>query len=234
MIEVNNVSYTYSDGKRALKSVTVSFPEEHIFAITGMSGSGKTTLLNCLARFLQPQEGKILLDGTDIRSMDEAGFRSGIGVVFQRLNLFPHLTVLENLSLAPIRQGKGTKFSIHSDAWEMLNRLGIRELSSHYPSQISGGQAQRVAIARGLMLKPRVMLLDEPTSALDAKTSLEFSDWLRELRSDTGFIIVTHDLPFTAITASKGVFMSEGRIVKSGPIQDVIEHIDGGLNNDNT
>lgn len=94
---------------------------------------------------------------------------------------------------------------------------------------ISGGQAQRVAIARGLMLKPKVMLLDEPTSALDAKTSQEFSEWLRELQSDTGFIIVTHDLQFTAITASKGIFMSEGRIVKAGPIQAVLEHIDGGL-----
>lgn len=229
MIEVKNLSYTYGDGTQALKSVSVAFPEEHIFAITGMSGSGKTTLLNCLARFLQPQQGSILMDGRDIGAMDEAAFRAGIGVVFQKLNLFPHLTVLENLSLAPVRLGKGTKRAIQYEAREMLTRLGIRELADHYPAQISGGQAQRVAIARGLMLKPGVMLLDEPTSALDAKTSQEFSEWLRELQSDTGFIIVTHDLQFTAITASKGIFMSEGRIVKAGPIQAVLEHIDGGL-----
>ncbi len=228
MIEVKNLSYTYGDGTCALRDVSVTFPEEHIFAVTGMSGSGKTTLLNCLARFLRPQRGAIRIDGADIGGMDERTFRAGVGVVFQRLNLFPHLTVLENLSLAPVRLGRGAKKEVHRDAREMLDRLGIAELSAHFPSQISGGQAQRVAIARGLMLKPRVMLLDEPTSALDARTSREFSDWLRELRSDTGFVIVTHDLPFTEITASKGIFMSEGRIVKSGPIREVIAHIDGG------
>ncbi len=229
MIEVKNLSYTYNDGNEALKSISVSFPEEHIFAVTGMSGSGKTTLLNCLARFIQPQQGEILLNGEDIRQMDEKTFRSNIGVVFQRLNLFPHLTVLENLSLAPVKLGKGSKKAVIRDARDMLERLGIPELASHYPAQISGGQAQRVAIARGLMLKPRVMLLDEPTSALDARTSQEFSEWLRELRSDTGFIIVTHDLPFAELAASKGIFMSGGVIVKSGPIRDVLTHIDGGL-----
>ncbi len=229
MIEVKNLSYTYNDGNEALKSISTSFPEEHIFAVTGMSGSGKTTLLNCLARFLHPQQGEILLNGEDIRQMDEVTFRSNIGVVFQRLNLFPHLTVLENLSLAPIKLAKGPKKTIIHDAQDMLERLGIPELATHYPAQISGGQAQRVAIARGLMLKPGVMLLDEPTSALDARTSQEFSEWLRELQSDTGFIIVTHDLAFAEITAAKGIFMSGGVIVKSGPIRDVLAHIDGGL-----
>ncbi len=232
MIEVKNLSYTYGDGTQALHNINVSFPEEHIFAVTGMSGSGKTTLLNCLARFIRPQKGSITLDDTDINSMDEPTFRASIGVVFQKLNLFPHMTVLENLSLAPSRLRKGSKKEIIRDALEMLIRLDIRDLADSYPSQISGGQAQRVAIARGLMLKPKVMLLDEPTSALDAKTSQEFSIWLRELRSDTGFIIVTHDLPFAEITASKGMFMSEGKIVKSGAIQEVLSHIDGGMTND--
>lgn len=226
MIDVKAVSYTYSDGKQALKLISTSFADEHIFAITGMSGSGKTTLLNCLARFIVPQEGEILLNGENIQTMDEVTFRSSIGVVFQKLNLFPHLTVLENLSLAPIRLGKGSRKAIINEAREMLERLGILELSAHYPLQVSGGQAQRVAIARGLMLKPKVMLLDEPTSALDAKTSQEFSVWLRELQSDTSFIIVTHDLPFAKITAAKGIYMSDGEIIKSGSIHDVLSHID--------
>ncbi len=230
MIEVKNLSYTYSDGNQALKSITTTFADEHIFAITGMSGSGKTTLLNCLARFIVPQEGEILLNDKNIQEMDEVTFRSSIGVVFQQLNLFPHLTVLENMFLAPTRLGKGSKKTIAREAKEMLERLGIPELASHYPAQISGGQAQRVAIARGLMLKPSLMLLDEPTSSLDAKTSQEFSVWLRELQSDTGFIIVTHDLPFVEITASKGIFMSGGLIIKSGSINEVLTHIDGGLN----
>lgn len=229
MIEVENITYSYGDGTRALDRVSVTFPEEHIFAVTGMSGSGKTTLLNCLARFLRPQSGAIRLNGREIGEMSETAFRAGVGVVFQRLNLFPHLTVLENLSLAPARLGRGAKKTILYEAKEMLERLGILELAGHYPSRISGGQAQRVAIARGLMLKPGVMLLDEPTSALDAKTSQEFSVWLRELKSDTGFVIVTHDLAFAGETASRGIFMEGGRIVKSGPIRAVLSHIDGGL-----
>jgi len=229
MIEVKEVSYTYGDGTRALDSVSVSFPEEHIFAITGMSGSGKTTLLNCLARFFRPQSGEILLNGEKIEDLDEVKFRAGVGVVFQKLNLFPHLTVRENLALAPVRLKKGSKKTIFREAYEMLDRLDICDLADHYPLQISGGQAQRVAIARGLMLKPNVMLLDEPTSALDAKTSQEFSLWLKELRSDTGFIIVTHDLPFAERTASRGMFMKKGKIVKSGPMDEVLSHIEGGL-----
>ncbi|MEA4862505.1 MAG: amino acid ABC transporter ATP-binding protein [Victivallaceae bacterium] len=229
MIEVKNLSYTYSDGTKALHDISVSFPRENIFAVTGMSGSGKTTLLNCLARFLRPQHGSILLDGVDIADMDEDAFRSGIGVVFQRLNLFPHLTVLENMSLAPIRLGKGSRKQVAREALEILARLNIRELADNHPSQISGGQAQRAAIARGLILRPKVMLLDEPTSALDAKTSQEFSGWLRELKLDTSFIIVTHDLPFAETTASKGIFMRKGHIVKSGPIKEVLSHIDGEL-----
>lgn len=227
MINVRYLSYTYNDGSQALKDINVLFPDEHIFAITGMSGSGKTTLLNCLARFLRPQQGQITLDEIDIDTLDETSFRVKIGVVFQRLNLFPHLTIRENLLLAPRRLKTGSEKNIADEAREMLHRFGIGELAENYPSQISGGQAQRAAIARGLMLKPKVMLLDEPTSALDARTSQEFSLWLQELRDDTSFIIVTHDLPFAAATASKGIFMSNGQIVKTGSIQEVLSHIDG-------
>jgi ABC-type polar amino acid transport system ATPase subunit len=226
MIKVENLSYTYSDGTEALKDINVSIPREHIFAVMGLSGSGKTTLLNCMGRFLQPQQGKIYWNNTDISNMQETEFRNILGVVFQRLNLFPHMTVLENMVLAPCRlQGLSQK-DAKANAIEMLERLEIPELADNYPSQVSGGQAQRVAIARGLMLKPQVMLLDEPTSALDARITEEFSQWLRELKSDTSFVIVTHDLPFARSVAKNGIFMDSGCIIESGSIEDILSHLE--------
>ena len=225
MIRVDNLSYTYGDGTEALQNINVSFPVEHIFAIMGLSGSGKTTLLNCIARFLKPQKGAVLWNERNILDMEEKEFRALVGVIFQRLNLFPHLTVLGNMILAPCRLQGCSRDEAKANAIEMLERLGISELAENYPSQISGGQAQRAAIARGLMLKPQVMLLDEPTSALDARTTSEFSRWLRELRADTSFIIVTHDLPFAMETAKNGMFMDNGRIQECGRINDILKHI---------
>ena len=231
MISVNNVSYTYGDGTCALSDINIVFPEEHIFAIMGVSGSGKTTLLNCLARFLNPQQGTISIHGTNIHHLDERSFRAQFGVVFQNLNLFPHLTVLENMILAPCRTQNRSRKEATTSALEMLDRLDISKLMDSYPSQVSGGQAQRVAIARGLMLKPEVMLLDEPTSALDVETTAEFSQWLRVLKSDTSFIIVTHDLPFAEQVAEKGMYMSQGRIQEVGGISDIFKHLNGGRDN---
>lgn len=225
MIDINNISYTYGDGTKALMNVSMKLPKENIFAVMGMSGSGKTTLLNCLARFLKPQAGTILLNGEDIYSLEEKKFRSNLGVVFQNLNLFPHLTVLDNLTLAPCRVQNYVKKDAENAAREMLERLGISELISDYPGQISGGQAQRVAIARSLMLKPQFMLLDEPTSALDARTTEEFAAWLLELKCDTTFVIVTHDTPFAERVAQHGVFMEKGRVTQTGRINDIVKHI---------
>lgn len=223
MIEIKNLNYTYGDGTAALQNININFPPEHIFAVMGLSGSGKTTLLNCIARFLQPQSGQITLNGTDISDIPEVSFREKIGVVFQHLNLFPHLSILENMTLAPCKvQGRSTA-STRSDAMEMLERLGIPELAQSYPSQVSGGQAQRAAIARGLMLKPQYMLLDEPTSALDAQTTYDFAMWLRELQADTSFIIVTHDLPFSEQAAEHGVYMESGEVTCHGRISDILE-----------
>ncbi|MDD5727516.1 MAG: ATP-binding cassette domain-containing protein [Victivallales bacterium] len=228
MIKIKNLSYTYSDGTRALRNINISIPEEHIFAVMGLSGSGKTTLLNCIGRFLKPQEGTIYWNDADIFRMPETEFRTLLGVVFQRLNLFPHMTILENMILAPCRiQGCPAK-DARDNAFEMLERLGIPELAHNYPSQVSGGQAQRAAIARGLMLKPQVMLLDEPTSALDARITEDFSQWLRELHSDTSFIIVTHDLPFAESVARKGIFMDSGEILESGSIQKILSQLQNG------
>ncbi len=226
MIEVKNLSYTYADGTQAVNDVSMTFLEQGIFAVMGQSGSGKTTLLNCIARFLFPQQGKILLDGQDIQAMKEIDFRQQVGVVFQHLNLFPHLNMLENMMLALERvQGK-TKAAAKAESLKMLERLNIGELAQNYPAQVSGGQAQRVAIARGLALKPKFMLLDEPTSALDAATTSDFAQWLRELQECTSFIVVTHDLPFAEQTAEQGVFMENGQVQERGSLAEVLTNID--------
>ena len=225
MIEVKNVAYTYADGTKAVDDVSMTFPEQGIFAVMGLSGSGKTTLLNCIARFLFPQQGAILLDGQDIQAMQEKDFRQQVGVVFQHLNLFPHLNVLENMMLALERVQGRSKSEAKAEAMEILERLKIAELAESYPAQISGGQAQRVAIARGLALKPKFMLLDEPTSALDAATTSDFAQWLRELQEFTSFIIVTHDLPFAEQSAEQGVFMAQGKVQEQGRLQEVLQNI---------
>ena len=223
MIKIKNLCFSYPDGTEAVKNISIAFPEENIFAIMGQSGSGKTTLLNCIARFLIPQKGAVLLNGRNIKEMGEKEFRKKVGVVFQQLNLFPHLTVLENMTLAPCKvQGKAIS-DAQTDAMSMLERLGIPELRDNYPSQVSGGQAQRAAIARGLMLSPQYMLLDEPTSSLDARTGSEFAGWLRELHEDTHFIIVTHDLLFAEQTAARGVVMRNGEFKESGEISAILK-----------
>ena len=226
MIELRNVSFEYQDGTQALEDVTVDFPDDQIFAVLGESGSGKTTLLNCIARFLRPQSGDIRLNGQSIFEMTEKSFRQNIGVVFQKLFLFPHLTILENLTLAPRRVQHLEARDIEQRARGMLERLGISDLSESYPSQVSGGQAQRAAIARGLMLRPQHMLLDEPTSSLDAGTTENFAAWLRELHENTNFIIVTHDLPFATQVARNGIYMQRGKVTHTGAIQDILAALD--------
>ena len=222
MIKIKGLSYTYSNSSvPALREISANFPAERAFAVLGESGSGKTTLLNCIARFLKPQSGSILIEGKNINKMTENEFRRTLGVVFQKLNLFPHLTVLDNMTLAPIKAFGQDSSDAKKSASKMLQRLGIADLSSRYPSQISGGQAQRVAIARGLMLQPKYILLDEPTSALDTKTTFEFAKWLRELREGTSLIIVTHDLPFASEVATHGIYLDAGRLTAEGSIKEI-------------
>ena len=224
MIEIHDLSYRYPGSEtEALSHINVELPLEHVFAILGQSGSGKTTLLNCMAQFLAPTEGKVTIDGEDIATMDKKRFRSMLGVIFQKLNLFPHLTVMDNMVLAPTKAMGVSSSQAKRDAEAMLEKLSIAELADRYPSQISGGQAQRVAIARGLMLQPRYMLLDEPTSALDTQTTADFAQWLAELQDETCFIIITHDLPFAQQVASHGVFLQNGIIQAVGDIQWIID-----------
>lgn len=224
MLKIENLTKTYSDGTVGVDDVSVEIPREHIFAILGTSGAGKTTLLQCLGRFLAPSKGSIKLNDRDIRQIPMREFRSQLGIVFQQLHLFPHMTIEENLTLAPRVVYGEDPDKAGQKARETLAQLGIDDLADQYPSQISGGQAQRAAIGRGLLLRPDYLLLDEPTSALDINTTREFADWLVELKAETTFIIVTHDLPFAKRTAEHAVLMEKGKITASGKVAEVADH----------
>jgi ABC-type polar amino acid transport system ATPase subunit len=226
MIKVDGLEFTYPDGTAVLKEVSLELSfekEEHITAIVGRSGSGKTTLLQCLARFLMPRLGSIEIDGVAAHSMTEAQFRSKVGVVFQNLYLFPHLTVLDNLTLAPVQVAGMARKQAEQEAREMLERVGVGDLADSYPAQLSGGQAQRVAIARALLLKPDFLLLDEPTSALDINTTNALARLLQSLCDSTNFIIVTHDIPFVRMVANRAILVSDGRVVTHDTVERVME-----------
>lgn len=227
MIEIENLTHVYSGGKVALDDVTLDLEPGGIRAILGRSGSGKTTLLMCLGRFLEPDSGRISIDGEDLAGLEETELRRTVGIVFQDLHLFPHLDVLENLTLAPTKVLDQEPGEAEATARAALDRLGISELAGSYAAEISGGEAQRVAIARALVLEPRYLLLDEPTSALDVKTSREFGDWLLSLEEETTFILVTHDAPFARATASSGVLLEKGRVAASGSIEEVLKVLEG-------
>jgi ABC-type polar amino acid transport system ATPase subunit len=225
MIRIRDLSYTYPTGVTALRDVNVELPRAHILAILGESGSGKTTLLKCIGRFLPVQEGCILFHDRDITKIPEIEFRRSIGIVFQSLYLFPHLTVLENMTLAPRKVLKKDPEESRDGAIRMLAKLGIESLSDTYPSQISGGQAQRVAIARSLLLRPEYLLLDEPTSALDVQTTEDFGRWLLSLKEETTFVVVTHDVLFTSRVATSGVLIDQGSVIAQGNIKDILGEV---------
>jgi ABC-type polar amino acid transport system ATPase subunit len=221
MLSIKNLRKVYSDGTVGVDGVSVDIPRERIFAILGTSGAGKTTLLQCLGRFLEPTSGSIELNGRNIAQVPMRDFRRQLGIVFQQLHLFPHLTILENLTLAPTKVYGLSQSEANEKANAALSQLGIAQLAQSYPAAISGGQAQRVAIARALVLEPDYLLLDEPTSALDINTTREFADWLVQLKGRTTFIIVTHDLPFAKQTAQHAILMEQGKIAVRGTVDEV-------------
>jgi polar amino acid transport system ATP-binding protein len=222
MLEIDRVSYTYAGGAEALRDVSIRCPGGEIFAILGQSGSGKTTLLKCIGRFLEPTAGTIRLDGVDVHAMPERELRQKLGIVFQGLHLFPHLSLLENMVLAPVKALGKSRAEMEEKARTMFDRFGIGEILVRYPAQISGGQAQRAAIIRGLMLEPQYLLLDEPTAALDINTTDAFADWLVELRDYTTFVLVTHDIPFATKAAGRGVVMMDGEVRAEGEVDEIM------------
>ncbi len=232
MLEIKDLSYSYGNSNGVLDNINIQFPKEHILAILGESGSGKTTLLKCIGKFLKPQTGQILFNGENIIDIDDLSFRRMIGIVFQQLYLFPHLTVLENMILSPVHVLKKDKETARKEALHTLKKLGIDDISKSYPSQISGGQAQRVAIARALVLKPQYLLLDEPTAALDIVTTNDFGRWLVTLKEETTFIVVTHDIPFAENVASSGVLLEQGIIKAEGTIKAILSTVHQAVEKD--
>ena len=200
-----------------LKDIDLNVNKTEKIVICGPSGSGKSTLIRCINRLEVHQEGSIIVDGTeltdDVKQINE--IRSDVGMVFQHFNLFPHLTVLENCTLAPIWVRKKSKVEADELGMELLTKVRIPEQAHKYPGQLSGGQQQRVAIARALCMQPRVMLFDEPTSALDPEMIKEVLDVMIQLAEEgMTMLVVTHEMGFAKTVADQMIFMDEGRIVE--------------------
>ena len=218
MIVCVDVDKFYGDFQ-ALKGVTATIKEGEVAVVCGPSGSGKSTWIRCINRLEVHQGGDIVVDGieltNDLRNIEK--IRSEVGMVFQQFNLFPHLTVLDNITLAPIWVRKKPRAEAEAMARALLDRVGIPEQAEKFPGQLSGGQQQRVAIARSLAMEPRVMLFDEPTSALDPEMIKEVLDVMKELpRSGITMMVVTHEMGFAREVADRIMFMEGGEIVEVG------------------
>jgi general L-amino acid transport system ATP-binding protein len=203
-----------------LRNINLSIARGEKIVICGPSGSGKSTLIRCINRLEEHQQGDIVVEGTpltsDLRQIDR--IRAEVGMVFQSFNLFPHLTVMDNLCLAPVWVKKMPRAEAEKVAMQYLNRVKIPEQAMKYPGQLSGGQQQRVAIARALCMNPRIMLFDEPTSALDPEMIKEVLDVMIELaRSGMTMLVVTHEMGFARSVADRIIFMDKGEIVEQGP-----------------
>ncbi len=218
MIVVEDVNKWFGDF-HVLRGITTTIKEQEVVVVIGPSGSGKSTFIRCINHLEQHQAGKIVVDGVeltnDLRNIEK--IRSEVGMVFQQFNLFPHLTVLGNLTLAQIWVRKRTKTEAEETAMRLLERVGIPEQAEKYPGQLSGGQQQRVAIARALAMEPKIMLFDEPTSALDPEMIKEVLDVMKELaRSGMTMIVVTHEMGFAKEVADRVMFFDYGQIVEEG------------------
>jgi polar amino acid transport system ATP-binding protein len=216
MIEFHNVSKWFGP-YQALVDIELSIAEGERVVVCGPSGSGKSTLIRTINRLEPIDRGQIRVDGIDVhaRETDINRLRQEIGFVFQQFNLFPHLTALQNVTLAPIRVRGAARAEAEESGHKLLDRVGLGEKAQAYPSQLSGGQQQRVAIARALAMKPKIMLFDEPTSALDPETIGEVLAVIEDLARDgMTMVVVTHEMGFARHAADRVLFMDEGRIVE--------------------
>ena len=225
MIEIKGLCKSFG-ADEVLKGIDLSIDEKEVVVIIGPSGSGKSTLLRCINHLEEPTAGEVIVDGITLSS--EANInkvREEVGMVFQRFNLFPHMTVLENIMLAPMKVKHAVRAEAEKTARELLARVGLAEKADAYPDNLSGGQQQRVAIARALAMHPKVMLFDEPTSALDPEMVGEVLDVMRALaREGMTMVIVTHEMGFAREVGDRLLFVDEGRIVESGVPREVFEH----------
>ncbi len=217
-LEIRNVNKWFGNF-HVLKNINETVEKGEVLVICGPSGSGKSTLIRCVNRLEEIDKGEILFEGKSIHdpSVDINNLRAEIGIVFQQFNLYPHLTVLKNITLAPIKVRKMPKDQAESIALELLERVGIKDQAHKYPAELSGGQQQRVAIARALAMKPKVMLFDEPTSALDPEMINEVLNVMKDLARDgMTMLCVTHEMGFAREVADRVIFMDQGEIVERG------------------
>ena len=219
LIEVRGLEKTFGENT-VLKNITTTIKKGEVVFVVGPSGSGKSTFLRCLNLLEQPTGGSILFEGTDIlgKDVDVDRLRRKMGMVFQQFNLFPHMTILKNMTLAPVKLLGMPEAEAVREAEKLLTRIGLLEKKDAYPDQLSGGQKQRIAIVRALMMKPDVMLFDEPTSALDPEMVGEVLTVMRELAEENmTMVVVTHEMGFAREVADRVMFLDEGDFVEEAP-----------------
>ncbi|RLE35372.1 peptide ABC transporter ATP-binding protein [Candidatus Acetothermia bacterium] len=226
MVEIHEL-HKYFGKLEVLKGINMCVKKSEVVCLLGPSGAGKSTLLRCINRLEEPTRGKIIINGEEITApkVDLNRMRAEIGMVFQHFNLFPHITALQNCTLAPIKVRKLDKAEAEKRALEMLQRVGLQTKANVKPRQLSGGQQQRVAIARALCMEPKLMLFDEPTSALDPELIGEVLDVMIDLaKSGMTMIVVTHEMGFARKAASRALVLENGVIIEEGPVEQVFEH----------
>ena len=226
MIDVKNL-HKYFGSLEVLKGIDCHIDKGECVCVIGPSGSGKSTFLRCLNLLETPTKGDIVIDDMHLteKDFDVDAMRKRVGMVFQHFNLFPHLTILENVTLAPIRHKMMTEEQAKEKAMELLNRVGVGDKADNYPAQLSGGQKQRVAIARSLALSPEVMLFDEPTSALDPEMVGEVLEVMKQLAQEgMTMVVVTHEMGFAIEVANRVFFMDGGGILEEGTPEQIFDH----------
>ena len=225
MIDIENLHKSYGDA-HILKGIDLHIKEKEVVVIIGPSGSGKSTLLRCINFLEVPTEGTVAVDGILLNGETNINdVRKAVGMVFQRFNLFPHMTVLQNIMLAPLKVRHADKAETEQTARQLLKRVGLADKADAWPNQLSGGQQQRVAIARALAMKPKVMLFDEPTSALDPEMVGEVLDVMRQLaKSGMTMVVVTHEMGFAREVADRILFVDQGVILEQGTPEQVFDH----------
>lgn len=218
MIKVSQLRKSFGE-LEVLKGIDAAVAKGEVVCVIGPSGSGKSTFLRCLNKLEEPTGGTILIEGVDITdpNTDINVVRQEVGMVFQRFNLFPHMTVMDNICLAPLQVRQEQPAVVQQRANQLLQKVGLQDKAQAYPAQLSGGQQQRVAIARALAMQPRIMLFDEPTSALDPEMINEVLDVIKALANEgMTMVVVTHEMGFAREVADRVIFMDEGRIVEEG------------------
>ena len=226
MISVEHLTKNF-EGLEVLKDISVQIHKGDVMCIIGPSGSGKSTFLRCLNLLEKPSSGRIVFAGDDMtdKRVDLNLHRQKMGMVFQQFNLFPHMSVLRNLTCAPMMLRNVPEAQAKAKAMELLERVGLADRADAYPRQLSGGQKQRVAIVRALCMEPDVMLFDEPTSALDPEMVGEVLDVMKELaKASMTMVVVTHEMGFAREVSNRVLFLDEGRIVEQGTPQEIFDH----------